>query len=65
MWLWVPVGPETKTDCAGEDQQQFTLPTSWVPTIIAVATVTEVYIVTDLLKSFLGNGSVNTDRAVA
>jgi hypothetical protein len=24
MWSWVPTGPESKVDCAGESQQQFT-----------------------------------------
>jgi hypothetical protein len=24
IWSWVPKGPETKNDFAGEDQQQFT-----------------------------------------
>jgi hypothetical protein len=24
MWSWVSMGPETKNDCAGEAQQQFT-----------------------------------------
>jgi hypothetical protein len=24
IWSWVPMGPETKNDCAGEGQQQIT-----------------------------------------
>jgi hypothetical protein len=27
IWSWVPTRPETKVDCAGEDQQKFTRPT--------------------------------------
>jgi hypothetical protein len=26
-WLWLPTGHEAKTDCAGEDRQQFLRPT--------------------------------------
>jgi hypothetical protein len=25
IWSWIPKGPETKNDCAGEDQEQFTM----------------------------------------
>jgi hypothetical protein len=30
VWPWVPTGHETKIDCAGENQQQFTRPTGRV-----------------------------------
>jgi hypothetical protein len=26
IWSWLPTGPETKNDCAGEGQQQLTEP---------------------------------------
>jgi hypothetical protein len=31
IWSWLPKGPETKANCAGEGQQQFTRPTEEKP----------------------------------